>query len=123
MSVKPLKVGQTFIVERDRKSFSKKEKPKNNKETKHYYYEDKSGNVDVQDLMKVLLNKIDSLTSKNHITEDIYGDKKMKAVDVDFKRDIHLTKLDDSKITSKEIKGKVNNKLDKLKALRKRNGS
>ena len=39
-----------------------------------------------------------------------------------MKKEIYINKAEINKITSEEIKGKVNNKLDKLKKLRRRNG-
>ena len=66
--------------------------------------------------------------------EDVYGERKhtytpepsqtgVKAIEVDIKKEIAIGKVDMSAIKSEEVKGKVNNKLNKLKALRKRNGS
>ena len=46
----------------------------------------------------------------------------MKAIEVDIKKEIAIGKADMSSIKSEEYKGKVNNKLDKLKKLRRRNG-
>ena len=45
----------------------------------------------------------------------------MEAVEVDIKKDIFIEKTDLSKIKSEKIEGKVMNKKDKLKALRRRN--
>ena len=46
----------------------------------------------------------------------------MGPVEVDIKREIAVGKVDKNAVKSEVIQGKVNNKLDKLKALR-RNGS
>ena len=46
--------------------------------------------------------------------------KKNRAVEVDIKRSIAINKADMSDIKSEEFKGKVMNKKDKLKALRRR---
>ena len=43
-----------------------------------------------------------------------------RAVEVDIKREISVGKVDISALKSKEVKGKVMNKKDKLKALRNR---
>ena len=93
-----------------------------------HYYEDKSGNIAVEDLLATIINKLDNVGNVN--PRDIYGEeygvnksKNLKAIEVDFKKDLYMGSLDTNKIQSEEIKGKVNNKLDKLKALRKRNGS
>ena len=86
-------------------------------EKKHTYQPD-NGNLQMNEMMTGILNKLDGLTNVN---PDIV--KKSRAVEVDIKREIAIGKADMSDIKSEEYKGKVNNKLDKLKALRKRNGS
>jgi len=47
----------------------------------------------------------------------------VKAIEVDIKKEIAIGKFDISIIKSDEVKCKFNNKLDKLKKLRRRNGS
>ena len=84
-------------------------------EKKHTYQPD-NGNLQMNEMMTGIMNKLDGLT----VNPDIV--KKSRAVEVDIKREIAIGKADVSSIKSEEIKGKVNNKLDKLKALRKRNG-
>ena len=84
-------------------------------EKKHTYQPD-NGNLQVNEMMTGIMNKLDGLT----VNPDIV--KKSRAVEVDIKREIAIGKLDTNAVKSEEIKGKVNNKLDKLKALRKRNG-
>jgi len=84
-------------------------------EKKHTYQPD-NGNLQVNEMMTGILNKLDGLS----VNPDIV--KKSRAVEVDIKREIAIGKLDTNAVKSEEIKGKVNNKLDKLKALRKRNG-
>ena len=42
----------------------------------------------------------------------------IKAVEIDIQREIAIGKVDTSAVKSQEIKGKVMNKKDKLKALR-----
>ena len=84
-------------------------------EKKHTYQPD-NGNLQMNEFMTGVLNKLDGLT----VNPDIV--KKSRAVEVDIKREIAIGKLDTNAVKSEEIKGKVNNKLDKLKALRKRNG-
>ena len=84
-------------------------------EIKHTYQPD-NGNLQVSEMMTGILNKLDGLSVNPDIVQ------KSRAVEVDIKREIAIGKADMSSIKSEEIKGKVNNKLDKLKALRKRNG-
>ena len=85
-------------------------------ERKHTYQPD-NGNLQMNEFMTGVMNKLDGLTVNPDIVQ------KSRAVEVDIKREIAIGKADMSSIKSEEIKGKVNNKLDKLKALRKRNGS
>ena len=80
-------------------------------EKKHTYQPD-NGNLQVNEMMTGILNKLDGLT----VNPDIV--KKSRAVEVDIKREIAIGKADMSSIKSEETKGKVNNKKDKLKALR-----
>ena len=84
-------------------------------ERKHTYQPD-NGNLQMNEFMTGVLNKLDGLT----VNPDKL--KNNRAVEVDIKRAIAIGKADMSSIKSEEYKGKVNNKLDKLKALRKRNG-
>ena len=83
-------------------------------ERKHTYTPDPNGNLQMEQLMGKVLNKLDNIPGASQTGT--------KAVEVDIKREIAIGKADMSSIKSEEIKGKVNNKLDKLKALRKRNG-
>ena len=85
-------------------------------ERKHTYQPD-NGNLQMNEFMTGVMNKLDGLT----VNPDIV--KKSRAVEVDIKRAIAIGKADMSSIKSEEFKGKVNNKLDKLKKLRRRNGS
>ena len=126
MAVEELKlINKTFVQREPTKDLIEK---KEDDGKKAYYYEDKSGNVDVNDLLGAILNKLDNVGTIN--PRDIYGEsygvdktKNLKAIEVDFKKDLYMGSLDSDKIQSQVIKGKVNNKLDKLKALRKQNGS
>ena len=85
-------------------------------EKKHTYQPD-NGNLQMNEFMTGVMNKLDGLTVNPDIVQ------KSRAVEVDIKREIAIGKADMSDIKSEEIKGKVNNKLDKLKKLRRRNGS
>tara|TARA_Y100000593_G_C4140040_1_gene251776 strand:- start:95 stop:481 length:387 start_codon:yes stop_codon:yes gene_type:complete len=83
-------------------------------ETKHTYQPD-NGNLQMNEFMTGVLNKLDGLT----VNPDIV--KKNRAIEIDIKREIAIGKADINGVTSEEIKGKVMNKKDKLKALRQRN--
>ena len=86
-------------------------------ETKHTYQPD-NGNLQMNEMMTGIMNKLDGLTNVN---SDIV--KKNRAIEVDIKRAIAIGDVDINGVKSEEYKGKVNNKLDILKALRRRNGS
>ena len=84
-------------------------------ERKHSYIPEPNGNLQMEELMGKVLNKLDNIPGSSQTGT--------KAVEVDIKKEIAIGKADMSSIKSEEIKGKVNNKLDKLKKLRRRNGS
>ena len=83
-------------------------------EKKHTYQPD-NGNLQVNEMMTGIMNKLDGLTVNPDIVQ------KSRAVEVDIKREIAIGKADMSDIKSEEYKGKVMNKKDKLKELRRRN--
>ena len=83
-------------------------------ERKHMYQPD-NGNLQMSEFMTGVLNKLDGLTTLN---PEIVG--KNRAIEVDIKREIAISKADINNVKSEEIKGKVMNKKDKLKALRRR---
>ena len=83
-------------------------------ERKHSYTPEPNGNLQMEELMGKVLNKLDNIPGGSQTGT--------KAVEVDIKREIAIGNVDTAAVKSEEIKGKVNNKLDKLKALRKRNG-
>ena len=83
-------------------------------ERKHSYIPEPNGNLQVEQMMGKLMNKLDNFDSKSQTG--------IKAIEVDIKKEIAIGKADMSSIKSEEIKGKVKTKKDKLKALRKRNG-
>ena len=84
-------------------------------EKKHTYQPD-NGNLQMNEFMTGVMNKLDGLTVNPDIVQ------KSRAVEVDIKREIAIGKVDTSAIKSEEYVGKVKTKKDKLKALRKRNG-
>ena len=83
-------------------------------ERKHTYTPEPNGNLQMEQMMGKLMNKLDNFDSPSQTG--------IKAVEVDIKKEIAIGKVDMSAIKSEEVKGKVNNKLDKLKKLRRRNG-
>ena len=83
-------------------------------ERKHTYTPEPNGNLQVEQMMGKLMNKLDNFDSKSQTG--------IKAIEVDIKKEIAIGKADMSSIKSEEVKGKVKTKKDKLKALRKRNG-
>lgn len=83
-------------------------------ERKHTYTPDPNGNLQMEQLMGKLMNKLDNFSSDSQTGTN--------AIEVDIKREIAIGKVDSNAVKSEEIKGKVNNKLDKLKKLRRRNG-
>ena len=83
-------------------------------ERKHTYQPD-NGNLQMSEFMTGVLNKLDGLQNLN---PDMVG--KNRAIEVDIKREIAISKADINGVTSEEVKGKVNNKLDKLRKLRRR---
>ena len=84
-------------------------------ERKHTYTPEPNGNLQMEQMMGKLMNKLDNFDSPSQTGT--------KAIEVDIKKEIAIGKADMSSIKSEEIKGKVNNKLDKLKKLRRRNGN
>jgi len=83
-------------------------------ERKHSYIPDSNGNLKMEELMGKMLNKLDNIPGGSQTG--------VKAIEVDIKKEIAIGKVDMSSIKSEEVKGKVNNKLNKLKKLRRRNG-
>ena len=83
-------------------------------ERKHTYTPEPNGNLQMEQMMGKLMNKLDNFDSPSQTGT--------KAIEVDIKKEIAIGKVDMSAIKSEEVKGKVNNKLNKLKKLRKRNG-
>ena len=81
-------------------------------EKKHTYIPDPNGNLQMEQLMGKMLNKLDNIPGVSQTGT--------KAVEVDIKREIAIGKVDTSAVKSEEFKGKVMNKKDKLKMLRNR---
>ena len=83
-------------------------------ERKHIYTPEPTGNLQMEQMMGKLMNKIDNIGSDSQTGT--------KAVEVDIQREIAISTVDQNAVKSEEFKGKVKTKKDKLKALRKRNG-
>ena len=99
----PEEVNGNVLVEEDEDVYG---------ERKHFY-QPENGNLQMSEFMTGVMNKLDGLTTLN---PDIV--EKNRAIEVDIKREIAIGKADINGVTSEEIKGKVMNKKDKLKALR-----
>ena len=84
-------------------------------ERKHTYTPEPNGNLQMEQMMGKLMNKIDNIGSDSQTGTN--------AVEIDIKREIAIGKVDASAVKSQEFKGKVKTKKDKLRALRKRNGN
>ena len=82
---------------------------------RHHMYQPDNGNLQMSEFMTGVMNKLDGLTTLN---PEIV--QKNRAIEVDIKREIAISKADINGVTSEEIKGKVNNKLNKLRKLRRR---
>ena len=116
MAVQQLTSGKIIIKKGDvilNQRFKKKEKKV--KLTNFYEepYTNKTGNIDVDELATAITAKM--LGGNVKIPEK-------KAIEVDIKREISIGKLDKNAVKSEIIEGRVNNKLEKLRELR-RNGS
>ena len=83
-------------------------------ERKHTYTPEPNGNLQMEELMGKVLNKLDNIPGRSQTGT--------KAIEVDIKKEIAIGKVDMNAVKSEEIKGKVNNKLNKLKKLRRKNG-
>ena len=82
---------------------------------KIHTYQPDNGNLQMSEFMTGVLNKLDGLQNLN---PDIVN--KNRAIEVDIKREITISKADINNVKSEEIRGKVMNKKDKLKALRRK---
>ena len=102
----PEEINGNVVVEEDEDVYG---------ERKHFYQPD-NGNLQMNEFMTGVMNKLDGLTNLN---PNIVN--KNRAIEVDIRREIAISKADINGVTSEEIKGKVMNKKDKLKALRRRN--
>ena len=74
---------------------------------------EQNGNLKLEQMMNKMMGKIDGINGSSSQTGT-------EAIEVDIQREIAIGMVDQNAVKSEEIKGKVNNKLDKLKALRNR---
>tara|TARA_Y100001973_G_C5141158_1_gene302992 strand:- start:495 stop:875 length:381 start_codon:yes stop_codon:yes gene_type:complete len=81
-------------------------------EKKHYYTPESNGNLQMEELMGKVLNKLDNIPGSSQTGT--------KAVEVDIKREIAIGKVDAQAVKSEVLVNKVKSKKDKLKALRNR---
>ncbi len=81
-------------------------------EKKYYYRPEPNGNLQVEQMMGKILNKLDNVGT------DDKSQTGVAPIEVDIKREISISKVDTSAVKSEEFKGKVKNKKNKLKALR-----
>ena len=82
-------------------------------EKKHTYQPD-NGNLQMNEFMTGVMNKLDGLTVNPDIVQ------KSRAVEVDIKRDIAIGKVDVQAVKSEVLVNNIKSKKDKLKALRNR---
>ena len=99
----PEEVNGNVVVEEDEDVYG---------ERKHFYTPEPNGNLQMEQLMGKLINKLDNIPGESQTGTN--------AIEVDIKREIAIGKADINGVKSEEIKGKVMNKKDKLKALRRR---
>jgi len=79
-------------------------------EKKHTYIPEPNGNLQMEQMMGKILNKLDNVG-----TDSQTG---IKPIEVDIEREISIAMVDQNAVKSQEFKGKVHNKKNKLKALR-----
>ena len=79
-------------------------------ERRHTYVPESNGNLQVEQLMGKLMNKLDNIPGQSQTG--------IKPVEVDIQREISIAMVDQNAVKSQEFKGKVKNKKNQLKALR-----
>ena len=111
MAVQILRNHKT-IVKKLNSQFKRKSTPVVDEQNMNLYGEvTPSINLDIEALASALSGKM------NHASP-----QSIKAIDIDIKREIAISGVDKNAVKSEVIEGKVNNRLEKLKELR-RNGS
>ena len=79
-------------------------------ERRHTYVPEPNGNLQVEQLMGKLMNKLDNIPGGSQTG--------VAPVEIDIQREISIAMVDQNAVKSQEFKGKVHNKKNKLKALR-----
>ena len=110
-----------------KKIFLGKEQTNNSfllKRAKEQSLEHLTNDNNVSDLLNKLIDKVDSL-GKNSFVSDEYIYKNLQkdkgVVEVDIKKNLFISEFDKSNIKIDNVtEGKVNNKLDKLRKLRRK---
>ena len=124
MAVQPISTKRTIKYDTESPNYKPTSKPKKevdgNKveediygEKKHTYQPD-NGNLQMNEFMTGVMNKLDGLTVNPDIVQ------KSRAVEVDIKRDIAIGKVDVQAVKSEVLVNNIKSKKDKLKALRNR---
>ena len=81
-------------------------------ERRHTYVPEPNGNLQVEQLMGKLMNKLDNIPGGSQTG--------VAPVEIDIQREISIAMVDQNAVKSQEFKGKVKNKKNQLKALRHR---
>ena len=102
----PEEINGNVVVEEDEDVYG---------DRKHFYTPEPNGNLQMEQLMGKLINKLDTIPGQSQTGTN--------AIEVDIQREIAIGKADINGVKSEEIKGKVMNKKDKLKALRRKNNA
>jgi len=79
-------------------------------ERRHTYVPEPNGNLQVEQLMGKLMNKLDNIPGGSQTG--------VAPVEIDIQREISIAMVDQNAVKSQEFKGKVKNKKNQLKALR-----
>ena len=77
---------------------------------KHTYIPKPNGNLQIEQMMGKILNKLDNVGTNSQTG--------VAPVEVDIQREISIAMVDQNAVKSQEFKGKVKNKKNQLRALR-----
>ena len=79
-------------------------------ERKHYHKPEPNGNLQMEQMMGKLMNKLDNIPGGSQTG--------IAPIEIDIQREISIAMVDQNAVKSQEFKGKVKNKKNQLKALR-----